>query len=121
MLSLPDPLREPDAFLTALLAQDAPVAMARDAGCAVHPLSAEGQPAPALAALHAAGARALAASLARGAAPMLLVLMPPPDATYPPALTEGLMGYERIHTAQGPAAALILILPPTAVNSYWQR
>ena len=69
----------------------------------------------------ASAARALAASLARGGAPMLLVLSPAPGPAYAAALAKALMGYERIHTAQGPGAALILILPPTAINSYWQR
>lgn len=120
MPGLPDPLSAPDAFLAAVLAGDA-TALAQGAGCVVHPLHGAGQPAAALAALHAAGARALAASLPRGGAPMLLVLTPAPDPGYGPALAEGLMGYDRVHAAQGPNAALILILPPTAINAYWQR
>lgn len=121
MIPLPSPTGEPDAFLMALVAHPDPQVAARDAGCSVHPLMApEGSDPEALALLHAAGARALAASLARGAAPLLLVF-PAPGAAYAPALAKGLMGYERIHTAQSPTAALILILPPTAVNAYWQR
>ena len=121
MPPLPDPLTDPDAFLAAVLAEAAPDQAAQAAGCVVHPLAGSGQPAAALAHLHAAGARALAASLARSGPPMLLTLSPAPAPAYAPALTEGLMGYERIHTAQGPGAALILILPPTAINGYWKR
>lgn len=121
MIPLPAPTSEPDAFLMALIAHPDPETAARDAGCSVHRLTApEGSDPAALAPLHAAGARALAASLARGAAPLLLVF-PAASPAYAPALAEGLMGYERIHTAQGPAAALTLILPPTAINTYWQR
>lgn len=121
MLPLPDPAKDPDAFLMALASHPDAGATARTAGCAVHPLTAPADHDPtALAQLHAAGARALAASLARGAAPMLLILTAP-DPAYAPALAEGLMGYERIHTAITATAALILILPPSQPNAYWQR
>lgn len=121
MLPLPAPVKEPEAFLMALASHPDAEAAARTAGCAVHPLTATADHDPAaLAQLHAAGARALAASLARGAAPMLLTFKTP-DPAYAPALAEGLMGYERIHTAISPALALILILPPSQPNSYWQR
>lgn len=115
-----DPLTNPDAFLAALSAGGDPAPAAQAAGCVVHPLQGAGQP-TALAALHAAGARALAASLPRGGAPMLLVLTPAPGPGYAPALAEGLMGYERIYSAQSPSAALILILPPVTVSSYWRK
>lgn len=121
MLPLPTALTEPDAFLMALDTHPDAEAAARAAGCVVHPLAAAADHDPAaLAQLHAAGARALAASLARGGAPMLLVFKTPAPA-YAPALDAGLMGYERIHTAVSPTAALILILPPSQPNSYWQR
>jgi hypothetical protein len=89
------------------------------------------------AALHAAGARALAATLARGTAPMLLMAeVGPEGARYAEALAQGLMGYERIFAQvaaeAGAAAAVevtpnhvraglvaILILPPVEVNRYW--
>ncbi len=125
MLPLPDPVKEPDAFLLALASHPDAAASARAAGCSVHPLTAPADHDPAaLAQLHAAGARALAASLARGAAPMLLIFKAPdslPAPRYAPALAEGLMGYERIHTTISPAVTLILILPPSQTNAYWQR
>ena len=89
------------------------------------------------AALHAAGARALAATLARGTAPMLLMAeVGPKGAGYADALAQGLMGYERIcalvsaeagasgavqvtPNPLGRALALILIRPPVEVNRYW--
>ena len=121
MSSLPQPTESPDAFVKALAALPAPGPAAMAAGCVVHPL-AGGTAAEALGLLHAAAARALAASLPRDAAPLLLILPDPTDApTYGRALEQGLMGYERIHWAVGPALGLILILPPSGTNSYWGR
>lgn len=119
MTTLPAPTAEPVAFLMELSAIADPGPAAQAAGCAVHPLDgAEDR-----AGLHAAGARALAASLAMGAAPMLLTVAAGDKAeAYQAALTEGLMGYERIHTAQTAAGlVLILILPPSAPNAYWRK
>lgn len=130
MTDLPPPTKDPAGFLSAALAQGADGAalrlMAEAAGCRVHDLGALDAAALAeRAALHAAGARALAASIARGAAPMLLIAATGAEGVrYQGALTEGLMGYERIHVdvsapSQPHGLALILILPPVEVNRYW--
>lgn len=128
---------DPATFLRALLACDDPAAAARAAGCAVHLLGAAVGDAAQSGALHAAGARAIAATLARDASPILLVAQAGPSApAYAEALARELMRYERIFTlvcsaegGDGVAAvvpghaqeglALILILPPLGVNSYW--
>jgi glycerate 2-kinase len=84
-------------------------AMAEAAGCSVHVLgdAIEGE-ARTVAALHAAGARAIAATLGREAKPILLLSggeltvtrrgdgIGGPNAEYALALAQGLMGYERI-------------------------
>lgn len=142
--ALPDPLLGPAAFLRALLAgaagHDDLRARAEAAGCVVHALSdCPATEEAATAALQAAGARAIAATLARGAQPILLVSQGlAAGEAYATALAEGLMGYERIFALvcapSGAAGAvevtgdsrsdglrLILILPPTVANSYWQR
>lgn len=85
-------------------------AMAEQAGCTVHILgdAIEGE-ARSVAALHGAGARALAASLTMGDRPMLLLSggeltvtkrgdgIGGPNAEYALALAQNLMGYERIY------------------------
>lgn len=145
--ALTDPLLGPAAFLRALLAgaadHDDLRARAEAAGCVVHALSdcpaTEEAATAATAALQAAGARAIAATLARGGQPILLVSQGlAAGEAYAAALAEGLMGYERIFALvcapSGAAGAvevtgdsrsdglrLILILPPTVANSYWQR
>ena len=139
MTDFPPPAVDPSGFLRAVLAAassvDAARSFAATAGCVVHDLGAG---AAQSAALHAAGARALAATLARGTAPMLLMAeVGPKGAGYAEALAQGLMGYERIFalvTAEAGASgaavqvmanpaggglALILILPPVEVNRYW--
>jgi hypothetical protein len=140
MTDFPLPAPNPSGFLRAVMAAAPGVEVAgRAAGCVVHDLGAVAPPSVAeRAALHAAGARALAATLARGTAPMLLrAEVGPEGARYAEALAQGLMGYERIFAlvsadagAAGavqvvpyPAAeglALILILPPVEVNRYWE-
>lgn len=136
---MPDPMTDPAAFLRAVLGSDDPMARATAAGCDVHRLiDPPGQAATATAGLQAAGARAIAASLARGARPMLLISQGcPASAEYAQALVQGLMGYERIVALVGGLTGgsgavamtgdsrhdglrLILILPPTAPNPYWQ-
>lgn len=140
MTAPPDPITDPAAFLQALLALGEPKARAETAGCDVHCLTdTPGTDAAAMATLQAAGARAIAATLARGARPILLISQGSPmGAEYAKALALGLMGYERIHALVcGPTGGsgavevtgdsaneglrLILILPPTAENTYWQR
>ena len=88
---------------------EAAAQMARAAGCDVHILgdAIEGE-AREVATLHAAGARAIAASLAKDARPILLLSggeltvtkrgngSGGPNAEYALALAKGLMGYERI-------------------------
>lgn len=139
MSDLPDPT-QPAAFLRALAGEADLRGRAERAGCDVHALTDANPADPAAtAALVAAGARALAATLARGARPILLVSQGTgPDQIFATALAEGLMGYERIFALIGaPSGArdavevidapdlaglrLILILPPTGTNSYWQR
>ena len=142
MTDLPLPAVNPTGFLRALIAAAPSVEAARSsaaaAGCAVHDLGTVApQDVAQCAALHAAGARALAATLARGAEPILLrAQVGPEGARYAEALAQGLMGYERIFalvSADAGAAgavqvvsypaveglALILILPPVEVNRYW--
>ncbi|MFZ9198401.1 MAG: hypothetical protein ACO22Z_03560 [Paracoccaceae bacterium] len=142
MTNLPLPAVNPVGFLRALMATASSVEAARKSaagtGCVVHDLGAIApQDAAQSAALHAAGARALAATLARGTAPMLLLADAGPEgACYADALAQGLMGYERIFaqvaaeagaaaaveiTPNHPRAGLvaILILPPFEVNRYW--
>lgn len=147
MTDLPDPATDPADFLGALMARAADAAGARalgiSAGLSVHDLGAVVQAEAAhIAGVQAAGARALAASLARGAPPLLLIASAGGAAeTYARALETGLMGYERIFAriAAGVAGdgasgavmvapghaegglALILILPPVEVNRYWSR
>lgn len=139
MTDFPPPTVDPSGFLRAVMAAASSVDTARSfaatAGCVVHDLGAGVAQS---AALHAAGARALAATLARGNAPMLLMAeVGPEGAGYAEALAQGLMGYERIFalvTAEAGASgaavqvmanpaggglALILILPPVEVNRYW--
>lgn len=137
---MPTPTSDPAAFLRALLAQDDRMSAAVAAGCDVHGLAdTPGTDAAAMAALQAAGARAIAATLAREARPILLISQGNPSgADYARALAQGLMGYERIHALVcGPTGGsgavevtgdsaneglrLILILPPTAENAYWQH
>ena len=140
MTTLPAPTTAPSAFLRALLAQGDRKAAAEEAGCNVHRLTdTPGTDAAAMAALQAAGARAIAATLAREARPILLISQgSAAGAEYAQALAQGLMGYERIHALVcGPTGEsgavevtgdsaneglrLILILPPTVENTYWQR
>ena len=139
MTDFPPPTVDPSGFLRAVMAAASSVDTARSfaatAGCVVHDLGAGVAQS---AARHAAGARALAATLARGTAPMLLMgEVGPKGAGYAEALAQGLMGYERIFalvTAEAGASgaavqvmanpaggglALILILPPVEVNRYW--
>lgn len=138
MTDFPPPTVDPSGFLRAVMAAASSVGAARSfaatAGCVVHDLGAG---AAQSAALHAAGARALAATLARGTAPMLLMAeVGPEGAGYAEALAQGLMGYERIFALvsaeagasgavqvmpnpAGGGLALILILPPVEVNRYW--
>ena len=139
MTDFPPPTVDPSGFLRAVMAAassvDAARSFAATAGCVVHDLGAGVAQS---AALHSAGARALAATLARGTAPMLLMAeVGPEGAGYAEALAQGLMGYERIFalvTAEAGASgaavqvmanhaggglALILILPPVEVNRYW--
>jgi len=138
MTDFPLPTVDPPGFLRAVMAAassvDAARSFAATAGCVVHDLGAGVAQS---AALHSAGARALAATLARGTAPMLLMAeVGPEGAGYAEALAQGLMGYERIFalvTAEAGASgavqvmanpaggglALILILPPVEVNRYW--
>ena len=139
MIDFPPPTVDPSGFLRAVMVAassvDAARSFAATAGCVVHDLGAGVAQS---AALHAAGARALAATLARGTAPMLLMAeVGPEGAGYAEALAQGLMGYERIFAlvsaeagASGAAVqvmanpaggglALILILPPVEVNRYW--
>lgn len=139
MSDLPLPTLAPEGFLQAIAARDDWQEAAKAAGCDLHLLAA-GPDMASLAGLHAAGARALAASIARDGRPMLLRCDGLSDAAaYGAALEAGLMGYERIFywvptpTQERPAAtaadlgqnhqpaALILILPPSGTNSYWQR
>ena len=142
MTDFPLPTIDPSGFLRAVMAAAPAVEAARHAataaGCVVHDLGAVApQGVAESAALHAAGARALAATLARGTAPMLLMAeVGPEGARYAEALAQGLMGYERIFalvTAEAGASgavqvmpspvggglALTLILPPVEVNRYW--
>jgi hypothetical protein len=134
MTDLPLPAVNPTGFLRALIAAAPSVEAARSsaaaAGCAVHDL---GTVAP----QDVAQCAALAATLARGAEPILLrAQVGPEGARYAEALAQGLMGYERIFalvSADAGAAgavqvvpypaveglALILILPPVEVNRYW--
>lgn len=122
MTALPDPSLQPDAFLSALHCAADPDRAARDAGCVLHGLGAEAGADPAATArLHAAGARAIAATLARGASPLLLLAQADrPDDAYAAALVEGLMGYERIHVGLQDGWRMILVLPPTGQNAYWR-
>ena len=142
MTDFPLPTLDPSGFLRAVMAAAPAVEAARhaatSAGCVVYDLAAVApQGVVQSAALHAAGARALAATLARGTAPMLLMAeVGPEGARYAEALAQGLMGYERIFalvTAEtgasgavkvmpnpaGGGLALTLILPPVEVNRYW--
>lgn len=124
MTDFPLPAAQPDAFLVALTGCDNLEQAAQRTGCVVHPLaSSPGADLTDLAGLHAAGARALAASLVIGDKPMLLTF----DASaafdsYETALARGLMSYERIHVARTRQdLALILILPPTGTSLFWKR
>lgn len=139
MTDFPLPALDPSGFLRAVMAAAPGVAVAASAaGCVVHDLGTVApQSVAERAELHAAGARALAATLARGAAPMLLrAQVGPEGARYAEALAQGLMSYERIfalvsadagaagavQVVSNPAGgglALILILPPVEVNRYW--
>lgn len=123
MLPLPDPTAEPKAFLMAMSGQADPAAAARAAGCVVHVLAGqESAEITALAGLHGAGARAIAASLAIGAAPIMLLSQGGLDHTaYATALTTALMGYERIHTAISHDNRMILILPAVELSAYWRK
>ena len=138
MTDFPPPTVDPSGFLRAVMAAapsgETARSFAATAGCVVHDLGAGVAQS---AALHAAGARALAATLARGTAPMLLMAeVGPEGAGYAEALAQGLMGYERIFALvsaeagasgavqvmanpAGGGLALILILPPVEVNRYW--
>ena len=120
--ALPDPICAPAAFLQALSQHPAPAETATAAGIPAHSLANPGVPAGQAALLHAAGARALAASLARGGPPMLLVVTGLTEAAaYGAGLSEGVMGYERIHWTATEGRALILILPPSGRNAFWDR
>lgn len=140
MTELPPPATDPDAFLRAVLRHDDRAQAAGNAGCVVHPLGdVRSEDAAKTGALHAAGARAIAASLAREAQPIVLMGQAGAEAAaYAKALGEGLMGYERIFalvvtegagfgavdTLPDPARdglAMILILPPVEANRYWSR
>lgn len=147
---------QPQEFLTALWhhAQSADAATtlqtaadwARSKGCTVHVLGLPSGTASDVAALQAAGARAIAASLPLGGASMLLLCAGPLDQpeSFAENVTAGLQGYERICALIAPLGGsappslitpdgqtggtpltsplfwAILIAAPSTPNSYWR-